>query len=68
MILSERRIGDESDGQDRYFISSVNQNLRSLRRRACRFSKHEKTAKGGIKAKRLQCVWNEDYLLNVLAG
>ena len=26
MILSERRIGDESDGQDRYFISSVNQN------------------------------------------
>jgi hypothetical protein len=30
--------------------------------------KQEKTAKGGIKAKWLQCGWNVDYLLKVLAG
>lgn len=109
MILSERRIGDESEVQDRYFISSLEsnaekilrakrsywgienrlhwvldiafnedrsrvrkdnapQNFAILRNMALNLLKQEKTAKGGIKAKRLQCGWNVDFLLKVLAG
>jgi len=109
MILSERRIGDDSEVQDRYFISSLEsnaekilrakrsywgienrlhwvldiafnedrsrvrkdnapQNFTVLRHMALNLLKQEKTAKGGIKAKRLQCGWNVDYLLKVLAG
>jgi predicted transposase YbfD/YdcC len=109
MILSERRIGDESEVQDRYFISSLEsnaekilrakrsywgienrlhwvldiafnedrsrvrkdnapQNFAVLRHMALNLLKQEKTAKGGIRAKRLQCGRNVDYLLKVLAG
>lgn len=109
MILSERRIGEDSEVQDRYFISSLEsnaekvlrakrsywgienrlhwvldiafnedrsrvrkdyapQNFAILRHMALNLLKQEKTAKGGIKAKRLQCGWNVDYLLKVLAG
>jgi len=109
MILSERRIGDELEVQDRYFISSLEcnaekilrakrsywgienrlhwvldiafnedrsrvrkdnapQNFAILRHMALNLLKQENTAKGGIKAKRLQCAWNVDYLLKVLAG
>jgi hypothetical protein len=31
-------------------------------------SESGKAAKGGIKTERLQCGWNVDYLLKVLAG
>ena len=43
-------------------------NLTVLRHMAVNLLKQETSAKGGIKAKRLQAGWNEDYLLKVLSG
>lgn len=42
------------------------QNLAVLRHMALNLLKKEKTAKGGIHAKRLQAGWNNDYLLAIL--
>jgi predicted transposase YbfD/YdcC len=47
---------------------NADQNLAVLRQIALNLLKQEKTARGGIKAKRLQAGWNEDYLIKVLSG
>jgi predicted transposase YbfD/YdcC len=109
MILSERRIGEESEIQDRYYITSLESdaekilkakrsywgienrlhwvldiafnedrsrvrkdnaphNFAILRHMALNLLKQEHSVKVGIKAKRLTCGWDADYLLKVLAG
>lgn len=43
------------------------QNLAILRRIALNLLRKEKTAKGGIQAKRLLCAWNDQYFLKVMS-
>jgi hypothetical protein len=43
------------------------QNIAVIRQMALNLLKKEKTAKGGIQAKRLQAAWDENYLLKVLS-
>jgi predicted transposase YbfD/YdcC len=44
------------------------QNLALLRHMAVNLLKQEKSAKGGIHAKRMQAAWDNDYLVKVLSG
>ena len=57
MLRAERIRGDKHEVKVRYYISS-------LETSAARFLK---LSRAGIKAKRLLCAWDEDYLLKVLA-
>jgi predicted transposase YbfD/YdcC len=55
--------------EDRSRIRKDNapQNIAVIRQMALNLLKHEKTARGGVQAKRLQAAWDENYLLKVLA-
>ena len=44
------------------------QNLATLRHMAVNLLKQEKSAKGGIHAKRMQAAWDDEYLVKVLSG
>ena len=54
------------EDQSRARIGSVAENLSRVRRLALTLLNHEKTAKVGVKAKRLMAGWDEKYLLRVL--
>jgi predicted transposase YbfD/YdcC len=59
---------DVSFGEDqsRTRVRNAAENLSRVRRIALMLLKQEKTAKVGVKAKRLMAGWNEKYLLRVL--
>ncbi len=57
-----------NEDQSRVRKDHAPENLAIIRRIALNLLRKEKTAKGGTQAKRLQCAWDENYLLKVLAA
>ena len=109
MVVSERRIGNQTTSQTRYYITSLGcqaeqvlhavrthwevenslhwvldiafredesrvrqqhaaENLAVLRQIALNLLRQEKTAKCGVKAKRLKAGWDQHYWLKILSG
>jgi predicted transposase YbfD/YdcC len=56
-----------NEDQSRVRKDHAPENLAVMRRIALHLLRKEKTAKGGIQAKRLQCGWDEHYFLKVLS-
>ena len=56
------------EDQSRIRMGHADANFSVLRRAALGLLKNEKTAKVGVKNKRLAAGWNDDYLLKVLLG
>jgi predicted transposase YbfD/YdcC len=56
-----------NEDQSRVRKDHAPENLAVMRRIALNMLRKEKTAKGGIQAKRLQCAWDENYFFKVLS-
>lgn len=56
----------EDDARNR--VEHGAENMAILRHIALNLLKQDKTGKGGIKAKRLQAAWDNDYLVKMLSG
>lgn len=56
-----------NEDQSRVRKDHAPENLAVMRRIALNLLRKEKTAKGGIQAKRLQCGWDENYFFKVLS-
>ena len=56
------------ENQSRVRKDHADQNQSLLRRTALSLLKNEKTAKVGVKNKRLKAAWGEDYLAKVVFG
>jgi predicted transposase YbfD/YdcC len=54
------------EDESRVRIGHAGQNLALVRKLALNMLRREKSARGGVKAKRMQAAWSEHYLLTVL--